>query len=184
MRHGIGLALLAATLAISACSNKGTTEKDSSGSIPGDEALYGTWTPTLMEYTREKTDKEIMDEIMAKPGRKFDTSSKPETILVKEKITDGDASVTFTRDGKVTIKHKGETLEGTFKVVAAGDGKAFKGIDTTANPDGKGNQEIHVIFQIDGDTLKIAKATGNKRERPTTFDPTKATVETYKRQKP
>jgi uncharacterized protein (TIGR03067 family) len=68
-------------------------------------------------------------------------------------------------------------------LVTVGEGKAFKGIDVTINPDGKENQEIHAIYQIEGDTLKTAMPGHKKKERPTAFDPTKATVVTWKRQK-
>jgi uncharacterized protein (TIGR03067 family) len=175
MRHAIGLAFLAALVLPACTSNKGATDRETSGSSGENEALFGTWTPTLLEYYREKAWDEYTDDIGKMP---LESIPKMKYIRVESK----DGLLTLTRDGKITIKEKGETVEGTFKLVAAGDGKAFKGIDVSITPPGQEKQESLAIYQIEGDTLKIAGA--QKGERPTTFDPTQATVSTFKRQKP
>jgi uncharacterized protein (TIGR03067 family) len=87
----------------------------------------------------------------------------------------------FTFDGNKFIVHeKMRREEGTYKV---DDTKTPKAIDLTA-PMGQAMQMIKGIYQLDGDTLKIAFAPeGPNGNRPTAFDAKTTAVIVLKRKK-
>jgi uncharacterized protein (TIGR03067 family) len=120
-----------------------------------DEKLFGTWILVLME--RDK---------------------------VKERKAGNEVVLTLAADGKITVKEKGRAdQDGFFKLVTTGLPKGLKGMDMILKQDGKVRDVVRTLYQVDGDTLKVAMI-GEGARRPTSFDPKQATIATYRRQKP
>jgi uncharacterized protein (TIGR03067 family) len=96
---------------------------------------------------------------------------------------EGESSYTFSKDGKFVLKSKGETdKEGTFKLDA---GKKPPEIDLIPPKDADQKETMQAIYQLDGDTLKLAYSIkGPEGKRPTAFDPKEAAIMTLKRKKP
>jgi len=101
-----------------------------------------------------------------------------ETIPAPE----GAGTFIFGKDKKLVMKEKGKAdKEGTFTMDASKNPKELDLI----GPKGKEKEIMHTIYQLDGDTLKLAfSAEGPKGERPTVFDSKKAAILILKRQKP
>ena len=87
-------------------------------------------------------------------------------------------TITFDAD-KMTHKEKDKTEPATYKI-DAGQKPAHLDMTPTEGPD-KG-QTVKMIFQLDGDTLKIAGKM-EPTERPKGFDDKDVVVMTLKRQK-
>jgi uncharacterized protein (TIGR03067 family) len=97
-------------------------------------------------------------------------------------VPEGTAVFIFSKGGKMVIQQKGKAdAEGTFKV------------NTTKTP-GQINvavlsqmtQKVETfkgIYQVDGDTLKLALANDPREDGPTSFDKARKSL-TLKRQKP
>jgi uncharacterized protein (TIGR03067 family) len=84
----------------------------------------------------------------------------------------------FFKGGKTTLKNRGKPeIEGTWKV---NPNKTPKEIDLLA----AGNDVRKGLYQLDGDTLKVAVTIAKKEERPTAFDSQGVAVMILKRQKP
>jgi uncharacterized protein (TIGR03067 family) len=101
-------------------------------------------------------------------------------------VPDDESFFTFSKGGKVKmirLRAVGESErreEGTFKINAT---KTPKEIDLIVPKEG-GKQEImKAIYQLDGDTLKMAytPARGMEGDRPTSFDSKQAFITTLKR---
>jgi len=95
---------------------------------------------------------------------------------------EGGGTFIFGKDNKLVIKEKDKAdKEGTFKIDASKDPKELDLIGATA----KEKETMRTIYQLDGDTLKLAfSAEGPKGGRPTAFDSKKAAIMILKRQKP
>jgi uncharacterized protein (TIGR03067 family) len=97
-------------------------------------------------------------------------------------VPEGTAAFIFSKGGKVVIQQKGKAdTEGTFKV------------NTTRTPGqinvtvlSQTTQKVETfkgVYQVDGDTLKLALANDPGEEGPTSFDKARKSL-TLKRQKP
>jgi uncharacterized protein (TIGR03067 family) len=95
---------------------------------------------------------------------------------------EGSGTFIFSKDKKLVMKEKGKAdKEGTFAMDA---GKNPKELDLIGAK-GKEEEVMRTIYQLDGDTLKLAfSAEGPKGGRPTAFDSKKAAIMVLKRQKP
>jgi uncharacterized protein (TIGR03067 family) len=95
---------------------------------------------------------------------------------------EGGGTFIFGKDKKLVMKEKGKAdKEGTFTMDASKNPKELDLI----GPKGKEKEIMRTIYQLDGDTLKLAlSAEGPKGGRPTAFDSKKAAIMTLKRQKP
>jgi uncharacterized protein (TIGR03067 family) len=87
-----------------------------------------------------------------------------------------DQSLTFDGD-KVTFKLRGDSKTGTFKLDAT---QKPPHLDIT--PDDGGKKTMKMIYQLDGDTLKLYGAKNEEGERPKSFDAA-AMIITLKRDK-
>ncbi len=87
-----------------------------------------------------------------------------------------DTTLTFDGD-KATFKQRGDTKTGTFKLDAA---QKPPHLDIT--PDDGGKKTMKMIYQLDGDTLKIYGAKNDEGERPKSYDAA-AMIITLKREK-
>ena len=95
-------------------------------------------------------------------------------------VQDGPRVLTLSKGGKMTFKRKGEEMvEGTFKLTGT-PGQ----IDVIAPREAGQKAEINQgIYQVDGDTLKVALVRVPGNDRPASFE--KAfEIATFKRQKP
>jgi uncharacterized protein (TIGR03067 family) len=94
---------------------------------------------------------------------------------------EGAGTIIFGKDKKLVLKEKGKKdKDGTFKMDASKDPKELDLIGSTD----KENGVMQTIYQLDGDTLKLAySAEGPKGKRPTSFDSKKAAIMILKRQK-
>jgi uncharacterized protein (TIGR03067 family) len=94
---------------------------------------------------------------------------------------DGGGTFVFGKDKKLVMKEKGKAdKEGTFTMDAS---KNPKELDMIAVID-KEKEVVPTIYQLDGDTLKLACAAVRKGKRPAAFDSKNANILTLKRQKP
>jgi uncharacterized protein (TIGR03067 family) len=94
---------------------------------------------------------------------------------------DGAGTFIFGKDKKLVLKETGKKdKDGTYKMDA---GKDPKELDLIGSKD-KENEVMQTIYQLDGDTLKLAYSVeGAKGKRPTAFDSKKAAIMILKRQK-
>jgi uncharacterized protein (TIGR03067 family) len=101
---------------------------------------------------------------------------------MKKDAPEGSATFIFMKDGKLQMKGKGKDQEGTYTADAS---KKPMQIDLTGpQKDGKDKETMKAIYQIDGDTLKLAYSLeGPKGDRPTAFDGEKAFIMVFKRGK-
>jgi uncharacterized protein (TIGR03067 family) len=107
-----------------------------------------------------------------------------ETMGKTESLPEGQVTLIFTKDGKVTRKIKDDKdKEGTWKVATAKDPKE---IDLVfAEDDGKKQETTKAIYKIDGDKLILAIPLKEPDgDRPTAFDSKQASIGTLKKQKP
>jgi uncharacterized protein (TIGR03067 family) len=95
---------------------------------------------------------------------------------------EGGGTFVFAKGKKLVMKEKGKAdKEGTYKMSAD---KTPKQLDLVGPGKDKKTEVMETIYQIDGDTLKLAfSAKGPKGKRPTAFDSKTAIVMTLKRQK-
>lgn len=93
---------------------------------------------------------------------------------------EGGGTFIFSKDKKVVMKEKGKAdKNGTFKADAS---KSPKELDLISSD--KDKAVLRAIYQIDGDTLKLAFfGEDAKGKRPTAFDAKKAAIMILKRQK-
>jgi uncharacterized protein (TIGR03067 family) len=150
-----GLALAMGSL-VAGC-NESPTSTGSRGKEEADEKkLLGTWVGTSIESGGETT-----------PIRPDDAD---------------EAFFSFSKGGKVTMKRprfagQSESQEeGTFKINAT---KTPKEIDLIVPEEGGKQKIVAAIYQLDGDTLKMAYSTLRGMEgdrRPTSFDSKQAFV--------
>jgi uncharacterized protein (TIGR03067 family) len=105
---------------------------------------------------------------------KIKFSDKEETIPEGEKAT-----VTFAADGKVTMDKGGKLEEGTYKV---NDSKKPHQLDLTMK-EGDKVRTIPAIYEITGDTLRIAVIRGKDKDvpRPESFNAEGVFLLTFKR---
>jgi uncharacterized protein (TIGR03067 family) len=96
--------------------------------------------------------------------------------------SEGGGVFVFGKGNKLVRKQKDKAdKEGTFKIDASKDPKELDLI----GPKGEEKETMRTIYQLDGDTLKLAfSAEGPKGGRPTAFDSKKAAIMILKRQKP
>jgi uncharacterized protein (TIGR03067 family) len=82
-----------------------------------------------------------------------------------EKAADEEAkgiTVTFGKDGKVTVKTPDKEISGTYKLDA---GKKVKELTLEANDE----KTLYAIYKLDGDKLTICAVDTGADERPTEF---------------
>ena len=91
----------------------------------------------------------------------------------------GAGTFIFEKDKKLVMKEKGKKdKEGTFKLDAR---KSPRELDLIGAKD---KEVMQTIYQLEGDTLKLAfSSEGPKGARPTAFDSKKAAIMVLKRQK-
>ncbi len=95
-----------------------------------------------------------------------------------------DAWSTWTFAGdNLTMKFFGEEKE-TVVTIKLDSSKKPKHINLTSGETGKDKETVEAIYQIDGDTLKIAQPkAGPKGKRPVEFDEKDIVVLTFKKEK-
>jgi uncharacterized protein (TIGR03067 family) len=88
-------------------------------------------------------------------------------------------TVTFAKEGKVTVKMQDKEINGTYKLDA---GKKLKELTLEANDE----KTLYAIYKLDGDKLTICAVDTGADERPTEFatkEGSKARLVELKREK-
>jgi uncharacterized protein (TIGR03067 family) len=91
-------------------------------------------------------------------------------------------SIVFAKDMKVIMKDPNKPDKpGTYKIEASTNPKQ---LDVIESKDGKGGEMMQVIYEVEGDDLKMGfSAEGPKGKRPTEFKGDKVAIMYLKRQK-
>jgi uncharacterized protein (TIGR03067 family) len=121
----------------------------------------------------EKTDKEQLQGTwimvsVEKDGKKVETPADKQTLM------------TFTGD-KATFKSEKRNDDGTFKIDAAKKPKEIDLINPKA--DNKEMETIRAIYELTGDTLRMAFPAKREAARPASFDAKEIVILTLKRNK-
>jgi uncharacterized protein (TIGR03067 family) len=90
-------------------------------------------------------------------------------------------SLVFAKGMKVTMKDPKGNKDGTYKIDVSKDPKK---LDLIESKDGKEDEVMQTIYEVDGDNMKMGFSTkGPKSKRPTTFEGENVGIMHLKRQK-